>query len=368
MNSREAYIALNMIDHVGPVRVKRLLDRFGQPQAILTANARELTQVEGIGPEVAKAITGWQSQVNLDDELKRIADFGARVLTLDDPDYPANLRQIYDPPLALYMKGSLEPRDKHAIAIVGSRQTTYYGLESARKFGYQIAYAGMTVVSGMARGIDTAAHQGALAANGRTLAVLGTGLDIVYPPENGVLYEKIASGGGAVLTQFPFGVRPDAQHFPLRNRIVSGLSLGILVVEAGNGSGALITANMALDQGRQVFAVPGRIDSPQSKGCHRLIKGGAKLVEDVEDVLSEFEDLFPKVSRPDMPAADAPALELSEAEQKVFDAVGNDETDLDQVIRQSRLTSAEVFATLLQLEMRRRVRQLPGKRFVRTQA
>jgi DNA processing protein len=367
MNPREAYIALNLIDHVGPVRVKRLLERFGQPQAILAAGAKELMQVEGVGPEVAKAITGW-SQADLDAELKRIADFGARVLTLDDPDYPANLRQIYDPPLALYVKGALEPRDRHAIAIVGSRQTTYYGLESARKLGYQIAYAGLTVVSGLARGIDTAAHQGALAANGRTLAVLGTGLDVVYPPENGPLYEKITNGGGAVMTQFPFGVRPDTQHFPLRNRIVSGLSLGTVVVEAGAGSGALITANMALDQGRQVFAVPGRIDSPQSKGCHRLIKGGAKLVEDAEDVLGEFEDLFPKSQRPEALEAGAPGLELPEAEQKVFDAVGSDETDLDQVIRQSGLTSAEVFATLLRLEMKRRVRQLPGKRFVRMQS
>ena len=367
MNSREAYIALNMIDHVGPVRVKRLLERFGQPQAILAAGARELMQVEGVGPEVAGAITRWESQADLGAELKRITDFGARVLTLDDPDYPANLRQIYDPPLALYVKGTLEPRDQHAIAIVGSRQTTYYGQESARKLGYQLAYAGMTVVSGLARGIDTAAHQGALAANGRTFAVLGTGLDIVYPPENGPLYEKIAAAG-AVMTQFPFGVRPDTQHFPLRNRIVSGLSLGTIVVEAGIGSGALITANMALDQDRQVFAVPGKIDSPQSKGCHRLIKGGAKLVEDAEDVLSEFEDLFPKSQRPEAPVAGAPPLELSDAEQKVFDAVGSDETDLDQVIRQSGLTSADVFATLLRLEMKRRVRQLPGKRFVRIQS
>ena len=367
MNSKEAYVALNMIDHVGPVRVKRLLERFGQPQAILAAGARELMQVEGVGPEVAGAITGWESQADPGAELKRAADFGARVLTMDDADYPANLREIYDPPLALYIKGTLEARDQHAIALVGSRKTTYYGLECARKLGYQLAYAGMTVVSGLARGIDTAAHQGALAANGRTLAVLGTGLDIVYPPENGPLYEKIAASG-AVMTQFPFGVKPDTRHFPLRNRIVSGLSLGTVVVEAGPGSGALITANMALDQGRQVFAVPGRIDSPQSKGCHRLIKGGAKLVEDAEDVLTEFEDLFPKSPRCDAPAADAPALELPEAEQKVFDAVGRDETDLDQVIRQSGLTSAEVFATLLRLEMKRRVRQLPGKRFVRMQS
>jgi DNA processing protein len=368
MEARDAYIALNMIDHVGPVRVKRLMERFGRPQAILEARPKELMQVDGVGPEVAKEIAGWQSSVNIEAELKRINDFGARVLTLEDADYPANLRQIYDPPLALYVKGTLEPRDKHAIAIVGSRQTTYYGLETARKLGYQLAYSGVTVVSGLARGIDTSAHQGALAANGRTLAVLGTGLDVVYPPENGALYEKIASGGGAILTQFPFGVRPDTQHFPLRNRIVSGLSLGLVVVEAGTTSGALITANMALEQGRQVFAVPGRVDSPQSRGCHRLIKSGAKLVEDAEDILTEFESLFPPVSRPGTPGAapaEATALELSEAERQVFDAVGDEETDLDGIIRQSGLTSADVFATLLRLEMRRLIRQLPGKRFVR---
>ena len=441
MEARDAYIALNMIDHVGPVRVKRLMERFGQPQAILAASARELMQVDGVGEEVARAITGWQSQVDLDRELKRIADFGARVLTLDDSDYPANLRQIYDPPLALYVKGTLEPRDKHAIAIVGSRQTTYYGLETARKLGYQLAFTGVTVVSGLARGIDTAAHQGALAANGRTLAVLGTGLDVVYPPENGALYEKIAAGGGAVMTQFPFGVRPDPKHFPLRNRIVSGLargidtaahtgamqakgrtvavigsgldklyppenrkladqivakggavvsefpfgvmpdrqhfpmrnriisgwSIGVLVVEAGAQSGALISARFAGEQGRQVFAVPGRADSPQSKGCHRLIKSGAKLVEDAEDVLAEFEDLFPKSARPAAPETAPDAVELSDVEQKVLAAIGDEETDLDAVIRQSGLTSAEVFATLLRLEMRRLIRQLPGKRLVRIQ-
>jgi DNA processing protein len=368
MTSREAYVALNMVDHVGPVRVKRLLERFGQPETILSASARDLMQVEGIGEEVARAINGWQSQVDLDAELKRIADFGAQVVTLADAEYPQNLREIYDPPLALYIKGSLEPRDKHAIGIVGSRQTTYYGLETARKLGYQLAYSGMTVVSGLARGIDTSAHQGALAANGRTFAVLGTGLDVVYPPENGPLYEKIANGGGAIMTQFPFGVKADPRHFPLRNRIVSGLSIGVVVIEAGISSGALITANMALDQGRQVFAVPGRVDSPHSKGCHRLIKSGAKLVEDAEDVLTEFEGLFPKTSRPEQAETSADTLEMTALEQKIFDAVGDDETAVDEVIRRSGLTSAEVFATLLRLEMRRLVRQMPGKRFVRVKA
>ena len=189
MTPRDAYIALNMIDHVGPVRVRRLLDCFKQPQAILAASPRELMQVEGVGESVARAISSWQSSVDLEGELKRIVDFGARVLTLADADYPPNLREIYDPPLALYVKGSIEPRDKHAIAIVGSRQTTYYGLETARKLAYQLAFSGLTVVSGLARGIDSAAHQGALAAKGRTFAVLGTGLDVVYPPENGPLYE-----------------------------------------------------------------------------------------------------------------------------------------------------------------------------------
>jgi DNA processing protein len=367
MNSTEAYIALNMVDHVGPILLKRLLDAFGEPQKILRASRKELIGVTGVGEVVAESISTWEANVDLQGELRRVADANVRVLTWADTDYPENLRKIADPPIVLYVKGRLDPRDKNAIAIVGSRMTTLYGQETARQLGYQLAYAGFTVISGGARGIDTSAHQGALAAKGRTIAVLGTGIDIVFPPENDALFAKIVESGGALMTQFPFGRQGDVQTFPIRNRIVSGLSLGVVVVEAGLASGALITAGMAADHGRQVYAVPGRIDSPHSRGCHKLIKSGAKLVENAEDVLSEFEYLFPQSQRPKSAAASpsAEAVALSETEQKVFDAISNEETEIDAVIRQSGLTTAQVSASLLALEMKRLVKQRPGKRFVR---
>ncbi|HZL12939.1 MAG TPA: DNA-processing protein DprA, partial [Verrucomicrobiae bacterium] len=251
-------------------------------------------------------------------------------------------------------------------AMVGSRQTTHYGIETARKLAYQLAYVGVTVVSGGARGIDTAAHQGALLAKGRTIAVLGTGINLVFPTENAELFQRI-SENGAVITQFPFNRPADKQSFPIRNRIVAGMTLGTVVVEANTTSGALITANMAVEAGRQVFAVPGRIDSPRSKGCHDLIKKGAKLCEGAEDILSEFEYLFPASNRPPSPGQTGvlPALELSENEQKVFDALENGELTIDEVIRASGLPSSAVSVGLLSLEMKRIVKQLPGKMFVR---
>jgi DNA processing protein len=266
------------------------------------------------------------------------------------------------------VKGDLNAdKDRNAVALVGSRQTTHYGVETARRLAYQLAYVGVTVVSGGARGIDTAAHQGALAAKGRTLCVLGTGLNIVFPPENRELFERIAERG-ALLTQFPFNRNGDKQSFAIRNRIIAGMTLGTVVVEADLHSGALITANFATEYGRQVFAVPGRIDSPRSKGCHDLIKKGAKLCESAEDVLSEFEYLFPASNRPPSPAETGalPALELSENEQKVLDAIrADEETSIDEVIRGSGLPASAVNVALLSLEMKRVVRQLPGKLFVR---
>jgi DNA processing protein len=245
--------------------------------------------------------------------------------------------------------------------------TTHYGLETARKLAYQLAYVGVTVVSGGARGIDTAAHQGALSGKGRTVAVLGTGINLVTPPENAELFERIAANG-AVLTQFPFNRPADRQSFPIRNRIVAGMTLGTVVVEANVTSGALITANFATEYGRQIFAVPGRIDSPRSKGCHDLIKKGAKLCEGAEDILSEFEYLFPASNRP--PSAGEtgvlPALELGANEQKIFAAVkAGDETGIDEIIRASGLPSSAASVALLGLEMKRLVKQLPGKMFVR---
>jgi len=366
MESREALVALNMIEHVGPVRVRQLLEHFGDAPAVLHASKLRLLQVRGIGEETAEAIANWEKSVDLDGEVKRIQESGCHILTQTDDEYPELLRQIYDPPIVLYVKGGLTAKDKNAVAMVGSRLTTHYGLETARKLAYQLAYVGVTVVSGGARGIDTAAHQGALSAKGRTIAVMGTGINIIFPPENRELFERIATNG-AVITQFPFNRKADKQSFPIRNRIVAGMTLGTVVVEANLTSGALITAGMAIDNGRQLFAVPGRIDSPQSKGCHDLIKKGAKLCEGAEDVLSEFEYLFPASNRPPSPAESGtlPALNLSGNEQKVYDALSNEEMTMDEVIRCSGLPASAVSVALLGLEMKRVVRQLPGKLFVR---
>jgi DNA processing protein len=367
MDSREALVALNLIEGVGPVRVRQLLEHFGEAPAILGASKSRLMQVRGIGEDTAEAIANWEKSADLAGELKRVAEFGCHVLIQSDESYPASLREIYDPPIVLYVKGELNAKDKNAVALVGSRQTTHYGVETARKLAYQLAYVGVTVVSGGARGIDTAAHQGALAAKGRTVCVLGTGINIVFPPENQELFERIAASG-AVLTQFPFNRNGDKQSFAIRNRIVAGMTLGSVVVEADLHSGALITANFATEYGRQVFAVPGRIDSPRSKGCHDLIKKGAKLCEGAEDILSEFEYLFPSSNRPPSVSETGvlPALELSENEQKIYDALRiEDEASIDEVIRRSGLPSSAVSVGLLSLEMKRVVKQLPGKLFVR---
>src|SRR5580692_9023024 len=367
MDSREAFIALNMIEHVGPVRARLLLEHFGEAPKILAASKSKLLTVRNIGEDTATAIANWEKTVDLAGELKRISDFKCHVLIQSDEAYPPLLREIYDPPLVLYVKGELTAKDKNAVAMVGSRQTTHYGIETARKLAYQLAYVGVTVVSGGARGIDTAAHQGALSGKGRTVAVLGTGINLVAPPENAELFERIAANG-AVMTQFPFNRPADKQSFPIRNRIVAGMTLGTVVVEANLTSGALITANMAVEQGRQVFAVPGRIDSPRSKGCHELIKKGAKLCEGAEDILSEFEYLFPAANRPPGVSETGvlPALELNENEQKIFAAVRlEDETSIDEVIRASGLPSSTVNVALFSLEMKRLVKQLPGKLFVR---
>jgi len=366
MEAREALIALNLIEHVGPVRVRQLLEYFGDAPAILAASRQQLLQVRGIGEECAEAIASWEKTVDLAAELKRIADFGCSIVTQGDPEYPELLRQIYDPPIVLYVKGKLLPKDKNAVAMVGSRMTTHYGIEAARKLAYQLAYLGVTVVSGGARGIDSAAHQGALTAKGRTVCVLGTGINLVFPSENAELFERIAANG-ALITQFPFNRPADKQTFPIRNRIVAGMTLGTVVVEANLTSGALITANFAAEYGRQVFAVPGRIDSPRSKGCHELIKKGAKLCEGAEDVLSEFEYLFPASNRPPGVSETGvlPALELSETEQKVYDTLDHEEVGMDDVIRKSGLPTSAVSVALLSLEMKRLVKQLPGKMFVK---
>ena len=361
MNDLEACVALNMIPQMGPVRLRRLLERFGSAGNILLARTDQLSAVDGVGRVLADNITRWQDFADPAAELKKAADLGAHVITAQDDEYPSALREIHDPPIVLYVRGRLTDRDRHTVAVVGSRKCSHYATECAKKLSFQMAYAGLTVVSGLARGIDTAAHQGALAAKGRTIAVIGSGLGELYPPENAELADRIAASG-AVISEFPIDTKPDRQTFPIRNRIVTGMSFGVLVVEAGANSGALISANMAAEQGRTLYAVPGRIDSPAALGSNRLIQQGAKLVIGVDDILDDLPLVFR--NKPDLPAA-APVADLTPDQQKILDALGTDEAALDSVIATSGLTAAAVSSTLLALEMRRLVKQLPGKRFVK---
>ena len=364
MNATEACIALNMLPTVGPVRLRKLLEVFQEPQEILRAKRTELRKVEGIGNEVADQISSWESTVDLATELQRVRDFGASVITQESPSYPRPLREIHAPPIVLYVWGELQERDHHAIAIIGARRTTHYGMESAKKLAYQVAYAGLTVISGLARGIDTAAHQGALAAKGRTVAVIGSGLARLYPPENAALAEKIRNGNGAIVSEFSMEIEPDRQTFPIRNRIISGWSHGILVVEAGLNSGALITAAQALEQGRSVYAVPGHINAPSAMGSNRLIQQGAKLVMDASDILEDLQVLLPE-TKPSPQAAARPLPPLPDDERRVYDAIEAVETAIDDIAGKSELPSSLVSSILLQLELKRLVKQLPGKHFVK---
>jgi DNA processing protein len=364
MTPTEACIALNMLPTMGPVRLRKLLEVFETPERILTAKRDALRAVEGIGREVVDQITSWETLVDLPAELHRIRDFGAEVITAQSPLYPKQLREIHSPPIVLYVWGELTERDQHAIAVIGSRRTTHYGLESAKKLSYQLAYAGLTVVSGLARGIDTAAHHGALAAKGRTVAVIGSGLLKLYPPENAALAEKIRSGNGAIVSEFSMEIEPDRQTFPMRNRIISGWSQGLLVVEAGANSGALISVAQALEQGRNVYAVPGHINAPSAIGSNRLIQQGAKLVMDANDVLDDLQILLPE-TKPSATGAVRALPQLSEDERRVYDSIRETETSIDDIATKAELPSGTVSSTLLRLELKKLVKQLPGKYFVK---
>jgi DNA processing protein len=357
---KEAFVVLNMVPNLGPVRLRRLLDIFEAPDRVLAAKRHELERIDGLTHPLIDSLLQWESTIDLSGELALVEQFGASIVSLDDSEYPRLLREIHDPPTVLYLWGQLTERDHQAIGVVGSRRTSSYGLECAKKLSYQIAYSGITVVSGLARGIDTAAHQGALAAKGRTIAVLGAGLLNLYPAENQALAEKMAASG-AVVTEFSMQVTPDRQTFPMRNRIISGWGFGLLVVEAGLNSGALISASQAADQGRSLYAVPGPIDRPTSFGTNRLIQQGAKLVMSVDDILDDFQTLFPhppelKQSKP---------LDLEEDLLHVYEAIGERETSIESIIHQARMPASTVSSALLQLELKRLVKQLPGKYFVK---
>jgi len=359
---REARWALGLVPQLGGVALQGLLATFGSATKVWEASLPALGTVPGIGPAVARALRRFPRGEALREDQARVARAGLRVIVWGDPDYPRRLQEIPSAPPVLYFRGTLAPGDDAAVAIVGARRATAYGETVARELAAELARRGLCIVSGLARGIDAAAHRGALDAGGRTLAVLGSGLDQIYPAEHrGLAGEVIAHG--AVLTEFPLGTPPVRLNFPRRNRIISGLSLGVVVAEAGVDSGALITAHHALEQGREVFAVPGRVHARYSEGCNRLIKAGAKLVETWEDVLSE---LAPQV-RPSRPrrAAPPPPPTLTQAEQQVYDILSDGPLHIDALIVRANLPGGRAASALLGLEMKSLVRQLTGKVFER---
>jgi DNA processing protein len=353
------WVALSMAPGVGSVLFKRLIQAFGSPEGVFKASPRKLAQVEGIGPKVVGSLGKFDWKHRVEKELRSSQKIGARLVTWEDEEYPTNLKQIYDPPPVLYLLGSLSRRDQVAVAVVGSRYPTTYGKLAAERIAMGLGGRGITVVSGLARGVDSCAHRGALSGGGRTIGVLGCGIDIIYPSENRELFDQVAAQG-AVLTEFPLGTPPDSDHFPIRNRVISGLSLGVAVVEATRRSGSLITARFALEQGRDVYAVPGNVDSARSEGTNRLIKEGAKLVTRAEDIL---EEILPLREQAPLEAPQPP--KLSEEETKVFSVLSREPRHIDEVISKSAFSSAKVSAILLALELAGHIKQLPGMRFAK---
>jgi len=370
------WIALNMTPGVGPRAAARLLERFGSAEGVFGALRSELERMR-LRPEAVESIVLRDRHADAAAELERVREIGgAEVLALDDGAYPALLREIPDPPVTLYVRGRWrECLEAPCVGVVGSRRCSTYGQNVAQSLSRELASRGVTIVSGLARGIDAAAHRGALEAGGRTAAVLGTGIDEAYPRDHRRLAEEILEKGGALVTQFPLGTPPVAENFPYRNRVISGLSLGVVVVEASENSGSLITARLALEQGREVYAVPGNITSRNSFGTNFLIKGaGAKLIQQWQDVVSEFPPdiaarILPPESKEKGEAAAAQTREpadLSEPERAVFKLITTDApAHIDALAEASGLPISELTGVLLGLEMRELVRQLPGRCYVR---
>jgi DNA processing protein len=357
---------LKSVPGIGSLLFKRLILRFGSPQAVLAAAPEELAAVEGMGPRLAAAVKARRPPPEAAAEIEAAFAAGCRIVTLGDPDYPALLREIPDPPAWLYVRGEL-PGAAPAVAVVGCRNPTRYGLEIARQLAADLAGRGIAVVSGMALGIDAAAHEGALGAGGRTVAVLGSGLNNVYPRQHERLCERIAAGG-AVMTEFPLAAGPEPHHFPMRNRIISGIAGGTVVVEASLTSGALITARMALEQNREVFAVPGSVRSFQSRGPHALIKQGAKLVENAGDVVEELAQFIAAAAPPSPPPtagapAAAPSAGLSPEEARVLRELGPYPEHIDALVRRLGTDAGRLAGILLQLELKGLAAQHPGKMF-----
>jgi DNA processing protein len=350
------WLSLLIVPGIGPVLRKRLIEAFHSPQRVFEATEKELLSVEGMNHKTVKALKGIDPFKTGKELLQKVKATGSDLITLFDPRYPSNLRQIPDPPLVLFYKGSLQEEDSRSIAIVGSRKATPYGREFAKNLAFQLAQAGLTIVSGLARGIDTEAHVGALEAGGRTFGVLGSGIDRIYPPENEELARRIIQRG-AILSEFLPGTPPEKWNFPQRNRIISGLTLGVVVVEASEKSGALITASLALEQGRSVFAVPGMPGSWAARGTNRLIKEGANLVEGPEDILEEILPQVPALKRKE----ERPKSPL---EKLILEFLQEGPKHVDEISRFLKKSPQETLGLLLKMELEGLVRELPGKVFL----
>ena len=373
-NDLKYWLGLNTIPELGPVTIKRLFDHFGSSEKVWQAT--DFSGIEGLRPKAISSFLVNRAKVDLDAELAKVSSAQVKVTTLADDDYPELLKNIYDPPPVLYYRGELLKPSERSIAIVGTRRATRYGLETAAKLAGELAALGIVVVSGLAQGIDTAAHQAVVAAGGRTIAVFGTGVDVVFPADNKGLAQQIETSG-ALVSEFPLGERGDRSNFPRRNRIISGLSLGVIVVEGDYQSGAMITAKEALEQGREVFAVPGQIGHDQARGPHWLIKQGAKLVEDVQDVLDELNisagggsafggqpqtsnlktnnKTQKTITKPD---------NLSPEEERIYSVLSLEPKHIDAIAVEVGMAAPQAASVLMMLEIKKCVRQLPGKMFV----
>jgi DNA processing protein len=369
------WLALSLTPGLGPTRIKKLIEQYGTAERVFNASLTEL-EATGMQAVSAQSIATGKSLELAQQECAKAAEAGARIIALSDPEYPSRLKEIYDPPVVLFIKGCVEVLAQPGIAMVGTRHPTPYGSGMAERLSTDLAARGLVIISGLARGIDTASHRGAVAAKGKTIAVLGTGIDVMYPKENTRLTEQIIALGGALISEFPVGTFPAPQNFPIRNRIISGMSVGVLVVEAAEYSGTRITSRLALEQNRDVYAVPGNVTNKNSWGPNTLIKQGAKLVATWEDVWEELPtDIQAALSsmQNESPEPETASLFPDEVssphEKKILKLLKADEsTHIDQLVEllEAEMSPSEIFAALFELELNGKVRQLPGKNFVKS--
>lgn len=375
--SQEAiyWLALSLTEGLGVMRIRKLIEHYGNPENVFRASLTEL-EATGMRAVSAQSIATGKSQELAQEECAKAVEAGCKIISLSDPAYPPRLKEIYDPPVILFVKGSVEVLSRAGIAMVGTRHPTPYGSGMAERLATDLAARGLVIISGLARGIDTTSHRGAVAAKGKTIAVLGTGIDIMYPKENTRLTEQMLALGGALITEFPVGTSPAPQNFPIRNRIISGMSAGVLVVEAAEYSGTRITSRCALEQNRDVYAVPGNVTNKSSWGPNTLIKQGAKLVATWEDVWEELPtDVQLELGKFEAESSEPETASLfpdevkSPHEKKILKLLKQDEsTHIDELVEvlENEMSSSEIFAALFELELNGKIRQLPGKNFIKS--